>query len=90
MLKRICAIKGKKDNGIGFNSEWLFRDSILYSFKCGVCTSIWMSVYHIYAGAHGGQKNMLEPWELEVQEVVRCLILLLWTEVMSSETAASS
>ena len=41
---------------------------------------IYVYMCHVHLGACQGQKMELEPWELELQVLVSCLIWVLGTE----------
>jgi hypothetical protein len=45
---------------------------------------------HVSAGTSGGQRRALDPLELPLQEVVRCLMCMLGTELRTSGRAARS
>ena len=53
---------------------------ISFLFRC-VCALIGLDVHHIYAVKHRGQKRTSDPLELELQAVVRLLILMLGIEL---------
>lgn len=50
-----------------------------------MCVPACLYVYHMYAGARGGQKGALDPLRLQLQMLVSCLM---WVKGM--EEAGSS
>lgn len=47
---------------LSFYIDVLFQKMCLHVCMCGVYQRIRMYVHRVYAGAYGGQKKMLDPW----------------------------
>jgi hypothetical protein len=53
---------------------------MLLNFSLLYFMIIYVYMCHVHLGACQGQKMELEPWELELQVLVSCLIWVLGTE----------
>lgn len=51
---------------------------------------MWVYIYHMHADAHRGQKELLDPLKLELQEVGSNLRWVLGTEPRPSERGVST